>query len=128
VQGLGRGGAQEHDEDGLVGECSTAGQVNAAVATFRPAVVLLDVFLPDGSGLDVLGDVTEQHPELAVVVLTSSQDEEHLLAALRAGAVSYLPKTARADQVVAAVRAAARGESVLEPRLARPPGPRPARP
>jgi two-component system, NarL family, response regulator LiaR len=51
-------------------------------------------------------------------MLTSSQDDEHLLAAVRAGALAYLPKTAGVDQVVTAVRAAARGESVLEPRIA----------
>src|SRR4029453_11549627 len=49
---------------------------------------------------------------------TSSQDDQHLLAAIRAGALAYLPKTAGVDQVVTAVRAAARGESVLEPRIA----------
>jgi DNA-binding NarL/FixJ family response regulator len=51
-------------------------------------------------------------------MLTSSHDDQHLLAAIRAGAIAYLPKTAGVDQVVTAVRAAARGESVLEPRLA----------
>jgi NarL family two-component system response regulator LiaR len=51
-------------------------------------------------------------------MLTSSQDDQHLLAAIRAGALAYLPKTAGVDQVVTAVRAAARGESVLEPRIA----------
>jgi NarL family two-component system response regulator LiaR len=53
-----------------------------------------------------------------VLMLTSSQDDQHLLAAIRAGALAYLPKTAGVDQVVTAVRAAARGESVLEPRIA----------
>ena len=51
-------------------------------------------------------------------MLTSSQDDQHLLAAIRAGALAYLPKTAGVEQVVTAVRAAARGESVLEPRIA----------
>jgi len=51
----------------------------------------------------------------AVLVLTSSQDDEHLVQAVKAGALSYLPKTAGVDQVIESVRAAARGESVLQP-------------
>jgi len=107
-------------EDGIevVGDCATAAQVAAAVATYRPDVLLLDLFLPGGNGLDVLAETKAAHPQVEVVVLTSSQDEEHLLAALRGGAASYLPKTAAVDQVVASVRAAARGESLLEPRVA----------
>jgi NarL family two-component system response regulator LiaR len=102
----------------VVGECADAAQVPAALATCRPSVLLLDLYLPGASGLDVLAAAKAGHPGVEVVVLTSSQDEDHLLAALRAGAISYLSKTAAVDQVVAAIRAAARGESLLEPRLA----------
>lgn len=103
----------------VVGECAEAGQVAGAILAGRPTVLLLDLFLPGRHGLlDVLTQTKAAHPDVEVVVLTSSEEDDHLLAALRAGAVSYLPKTAPVDRVVAAIRAAARGESVLEPRIA----------
>ncbi len=70
---------------------------------------------PHLDGLAVLKAMQEERLEARVLVLTSSQNEDHLLAAVRAGALSFLPKTAGADLVVESVRAASRGESVLEP-------------
>ncbi|HEV2873223.1 MAG TPA: response regulator transcription factor, partial [Actinomycetota bacterium] len=89
-----------------------------AVRTLEPAVVLLDLLLPGQDGISVLGQIRQDRPATEVLVLTSSSDDEHLLAAVRAGALAYLPKTAGVDQVVTSVRAAARGESVLEPKIA----------
>jgi NarL family two-component system response regulator LiaR len=77
--------------------------------------VLLDLFMPRLDGLGVLDAMSEEGLTAAVLVLTSSPDDQHLVAALKAGALSYLPKTAGVDQVIDAVRAAARGESVLQP-------------
>jgi NarL family two-component system response regulator LiaR len=107
-------------EEGIevVGECADGPSAIQAVRTLEPAVVLLDLFLPGQDGICVLGQIKQDRPATEVLVLTSSSDEEHLLAAVRAGALAYLPKTAGVDQVVASVRAAARGESVLEPRIA----------
>jgi two-component system, NarL family, response regulator LiaR len=107
-------------EEGIevVGECADGPSALQAVRTLEPAVVLLDLFLPGQDGISVLGQIKQDRPATEVLVLTSSSDEEHLLAAVRAGAIAYLPKTAGVDQVVASVRAAARGESVLEPRIA----------
>jgi len=107
-------------EDGIevVGECADGPSAIQAVRTLAPTVVLLDLFLPGQDGLGVLGRIKQDRPATEVLMLTSSQDDEHLLAAVRAGALAYLPKTAGVDQVVASVRAAARGESVLEPRIA----------
>jgi two-component system, NarL family, response regulator LiaR len=74
--------------------------------------------LPGQDGIGVLAQIKQDRPATEVLMLTSSADDEHLLAAVRAGALAYLPKTAGVDQVVTSVRAAARGESVLEPRIA----------
>jgi NarL family two-component system response regulator LiaR len=106
-------------EDGIqvLGEAADGPSAIAAVRTLAPTVVLLDLFLPGQDGLGVLAQLKQDRPATEVLMLTSSHDDQHLLAAIRAGALAYLPKTA-VDQVVAAVRAAARGESVLEPRLA----------
>jgi NarL family two-component system response regulator LiaR len=107
-------------EDGIqvIGECADGPTAIQAVRTLAPTVVLLDLFLPGPDGISVLGQIKQDRPATEVLMLTSSTDEEHLLAAVRAGALAYLPKTAGVEQVVTAVRAAARGDSVLEPRIA----------
>ncbi|MGI5242059.1 response regulator [Dactylosporangium sp. CA-139066] len=111
-------------EDGIevVGECADGASALQAVRSLEPTVVLLDLFLPGlapgENGLSVLTHIKRDRPATEVLMLTSSNADEHLLAAVRAGALAYLPKTAGVDQVVASVRAAARGESLLEPRIA----------
>jgi NarL family two-component system response regulator LiaR len=107
-------------EDGIqvIGEAADGPSAIQAVLALAPTVVLLDLFLPGQDGLSVLTQLKHDRPATEVLMLTSSQDDQHLLAAIRAGALAYLPKTAGVDQVVTAVRAAARGESVLEPRIA----------
>jgi DNA-binding NarL/FixJ family response regulator len=109
---------EQEDDLQVVGECADGPSAIQAVRTLQPTVVLLDLFLPGPDGISVLGQIKHDRPATEVLMLTSSQDDQHLLAAIRAGALAYLPKTAGVDQVVTAVRAAARGESVLEPRIA----------
>jgi NarL family two-component system response regulator LiaR len=105
---------QESDID-VVGEAGDGRAALQAIRDLAPDVVLLDMLMPvlDGKGvLDAL-----RHEELcpAVVVLTSYPGEEQAIAAVRAGALSYLPKSTAIDRVTDAVRAAAAGGSVLEP-------------
>lgn len=115
----------------VAGEAADGAAALAAIRALRPDVVLLDLLMPRLDGLGVLAALTAQargesggtdpgtapgrDPAPAVLVLTSSPDDQHLVQAIRAGALSYLPKTAGVDQVIEAVRAAARGESVLQP-------------
>jgi DNA-binding NarL/FixJ family response regulator len=106
--------SQEDDVE-VVGEAADGVEALESVRRLRPDVILLDLFMPRLDGLAVLKAMQQDGLEAKVLVLTSSQNEDHLLAAVRAGALSFLPKTAGVDQVVASVRAAARGESVLEP-------------
>ena len=108
----------QEDDIEVVGECADGPSAIQAVRTLKPTVVLLDLFMPGPDGLSVLAQIKQDRPATEVLMLTSSSDDEHLLAAVRAGALAYLPKTAGVDQVVTSVRAAARGESVLEPRIA----------
>jgi NarL family two-component system response regulator LiaR len=127
--------SQERDVE-VVGEAEDGVQVLQVVAATRPEVLLLDLFMPalDGHGvLAALGDAAHQP---AVVVLTSAADDEHLVRAVQAGATSYLLKTAAAEEVIAAVRAAAAGTANLSPdvvtrltrALRRPPPPDPFQP
>ena len=99
----------------VAGEAADGVAALDAIRDIRPDVVLLDLFMPRLDGLAVLAAMREQRLTAAVLVLTSSADDQHLVQAIKAGALSYLPKTAGVDQVVDAVRAAARGESVLQP-------------
>ena len=99
----------------VAGEAADGSAALDAIRAMRPDVVLLDLFMPRLDGLGVLDAMSEEGLTAAVLVLTSSPDDQHLVAALKAGALSYLPKTAGVDQVIDAVRAAARGESVLQP-------------
>jgi NarL family two-component system response regulator LiaR len=107
-------------EDGIevVGECADGAGAVQAVRSLEPTVVLLDLLMPGPNGISVLAEIKRERPATEVIVLTSSSDDEHLLAAIRGGAVAYLPKSARVDRVVESVRAAVRGESVLEPGIA----------
>jgi NarL family two-component system response regulator LiaR len=107
-------------EDGIevVGDCADGTDAIAAVRRLRPTVVLLDLFLPGQDGISVLTQIKQECPATEVLMLTSSTDDEHLLGALRAGALAYLRKTAGVEQIVGSVRAAARGESMLDPRIA----------
>ncbi len=107
-------------EDGIevVAECPDGPSAITAVRRLAPTVVLLDLFMPGPAASDVLAQIKRDRPATEVLMLTSSTADEHLLAAIRAGALAYLPKTAGVDQVVASVRAAARGESLLDPQIA----------
>jgi len=97
----------------LVGEAERAADVDALVAATEPDVVLLDIRLPDGSGLEVNRALAARYPDVRVIVLTMSEDHETVLTALRDGARGYLVKGAGPDQVEQAVRAVAADDVVL---------------
>jgi DNA-binding NarL/FixJ family response regulator len=84
----------------------------------QPDVMLMDVGLPGRSGLDALADVIGLAPECRVVILTVFEDEKKISAAIAAGACGYLLKTARPDEIVAAIHEAAAGGSPMSPGVA----------
>jgi two-component system, NarL family, response regulator LiaR len=107
---------QEEDIE-VAGECADGARAIARLASLRPDVMLLDMVMPGTGGLEVLKAIGDGSAgwSPAVIVLTSFQEDERVIEAVRAGALSYLPKTTAVDQVVAAVRAAARGGSIFDP-------------
>jgi NarL family two-component system response regulator LiaR len=102
----------------VVGQCADGHEAVATVAQLVPAVVLLDLLMPGLDGLGALRRIKARSPTTKVVVLTSYTGEDRLFDAIKAGATSYLLKTAGAREVIGAVRAAARGDSVLDPAVA----------
>ncbi|HEY7625901.1 MAG TPA: response regulator transcription factor [Ilumatobacteraceae bacterium] len=109
---------EEMDGIELVGEAQRADQVAVLVETALPTVVLLDVRLPDGSGLEVNRWIADHHPEVHVVMLTMSEDLDTALTALRDGASGYLVKGAGPERVEHAIRTVAAGDVVLDQTLA----------
>lgn len=107
-------------EDGvvIVAEVGTASAALASVAEHEPDVLVLDLHLPDGSGIDVARDVAATAPETRVLVLTMDSADVTAIAALRAGARGFLLKEAAAESIGAAVAALVRGEVVLDAKLA----------
>ncbi len=108
----------EMDGVEVAGEAERADEVPALVDPAPPDVVLLDVRLPDGSGLEVNRWLAEHHPSVKVIVLTMSEDHETVLTALHDGARGYLVKGAGPDQVEHALRAVAAGDVVLDREMA----------
>ena len=82
---------------------------------FRPDIVVMDVRLPDGTGIEACREIRAELPETRVIMLTSYPDEEAVLSAIVAGASGYLLKQVRARDLVAALEAVGRGESLLDP-------------
>jgi DNA-binding NarL/FixJ family response regulator len=105
-QGL-RRAFDRHPDFEVKAEASSLKAAQRLAAELLPDVVVCDIRLPDGSGLDVVRRWREQRPEVGLVVLTMYAGDEHLFAALEAGASAFVPKDAPSDDVVAAARHAA---------------------
>jgi DNA-binding NarL/FixJ family response regulator len=99
----------------VVGEASTAEEAVRRIPAVRPDVAVLDVRLPDGSGVEVCREVRSQLPGLACLMLTSFSDDDALFEAIMAGASGYVLKQIRGNDLVTAIRRVARGESLLDP-------------
>jgi DNA-binding NarL/FixJ family response regulator len=102
----------------VVGEAGTAAEAVALARQARPDVVLMDVRLPDGSGIEACRKIKSENPECRVVMLTSYSDEEAIVGAVMAGANGYLLKQADSERLTQAIRDAASGASSLDPRAA----------
>lgn len=117
-QGLRRAFEREDDFE-VIGEASTCRDAMSLLATERPDVVVLDVRLPDGSGMDVARRSRAAAPDLGIVILTMYAGDDQLFDSLEAGASAFVPKDAPAQDVVAAARhAAAAPKSFTAPDLA----------
>jgi len=103
----------------IVGEASTAQEAIQAAQSFDPDVVLMDIGLPDMSGIEATRAIKKKSPHIAVVALTIHEDEEYFFQMLDAGASGYVPKRAAPEELITAIREAAAGEVYLFPSLAK---------
>jgi|NGEPerStandDraft_6_1074524.scaffolds.fasta_scaffold118788_1 two-component system response regulator DevR len=97
----------------VVGECGTASEALRTIAAVRPDVVLLDIRLPDGSGIQVCREVRSADPSIQVLMLTSYEDEEAVAASVQAGARGVALKQIRSHELVEAIRNVAAGRALL---------------
>ncbi|KMS78152.1 response regulator [Streptomyces leeuwenhoekii] len=103
------------DDIEVVGEAGTAADALARIPATRPDVAVLDVRLPDGSGVEVCRDVRSRDESIRCLMLTSFSDDEALFDAIMAGASGYVLKDIRGGELLAAVRDVAAGGSLLDP-------------
>ena len=103
------------DDIEIVGEAGTAAEALTRIPATRPDVAVLDVRLPDGSGVEVCREIRSQRPEIKCLMLTSFSDDEALFDAIMAGAAGYVLKAIRGTDLLSAVRDVAAGKSLLDP-------------
>jgi two-component system response regulator DevR len=99
----------------VVAQAGSVAESISQAARFQPDLVIMDVRLPDGSGIEACREIRAARPETRVVMLTSYPDEEAVLSAIIAGASGYLLKQIRGRELVSALEAVGRGESLLDP-------------
>jgi DNA-binding NarL/FixJ family response regulator len=101
----------------VVGEAGSVSEAIKVAAREKPDVVVMDVRLPDGTGVEACREIRAERPETRMIMLTSYADEEAVMASILAGASAYLLKQTRGQQLAEAVEAVARGESLLDPQV-----------
>ncbi|WP_432506049.1 response regulator [Kineococcus arenarius] len=106
------------DDIDVVGEACDGAEAVGRVEELLPDVVLMDVWMPRRSGIDACAEIKAVAPSTRILMLTSSEEEDDLFAAVRAGANGYLLKDVPAEEVADAIRAVVTGQSLITPRMA----------
>ncbi len=107
------------DDVDVIGTATNGAEALDVVAEKAPNVVLMDLNMPVMGGVEATGRIRSEHPDVVVLVLTTFDDDESILAALQAGASGYLTKDADRATILQAVRAADHGQTVLSPEVQR---------
>ena len=103
----------------IVGEAGTGHEALALVKELQPNIVLMDIGLPDMSGIEVTRQIKQQWPAVAIVALTIHEDEEYFFKMLQAGVSGYVPKRAAPEELLTALQTAIDGDVYLYPSLAK---------
>jgi two-component system response regulator NreC len=110
---------ENEDDLVLIGEAGNGMQALELADQLRPDVVIMDITLPDISGIEVTQRLKLAHPQMAVVALTIHEDQQYFFEMLRVGASAYVPKRAAPDDLITAIRAAYHGDVYIYPSLAK---------
>ncbi|UAC48990.1 response regulator transcription factor [Bacillus aquiflavi] len=102
----------------VIGEASSGRGAVELVRKKKPEVVLMDLLMEDGTGIEATREILSFYPECKIIIITSFYDDEQVFPAIEAGAFSYMLKTAQAQDVVNAIKKAVKGEAVIEPKVA----------
>lgn len=108
---------ETEDDLSLVGEASDGAEALRLCAELRPDVVLMDLRMPGMDGITAIEKLRQSQPEIAVVILTTFNEDELMLRGIRAGARGFLLKDTNRGTLFNAIRAAARGETLLQPEI-----------
>ncbi|HLA87581.1 MAG TPA: response regulator transcription factor [Anaerolineales bacterium] len=103
----------------IVGEAGSAAEALTETERVQPNVILMDIGLPDKTGIEATREIKNKFPEVYIVALTIHEDEEYFFQMLDAGASGYVPKRAAPEELITAIKAAANGEVYLYPSLAK---------
>jgi DNA-binding NarL/FixJ family response regulator len=106
---------ERHPRFEVIAEASTAREAIDRVKQYSPDVVVMDIRLPGGSGIEACEEITENYPNSKVIMLTSYAEDEMLFSAIRAGAAGYVLKQIGGEDLVKAIEAVGRGEALLDP-------------
>jgi NarL family two-component system response regulator LiaR len=109
-----RGYLEAQPDIAIAGEAASGEEAVHLAADHRPDVILMDLVMPGMGGVEATRRVLQVSPDSQVIVLTSFHGDEHIFPAIKAGALSYLLKNVRPEELAGAVRAAAQGEAVLD--------------
>jgi NarL family two-component system response regulator LiaR len=102
----------------IIGEASSGNEAVKSLKDITPNVVLMDLIMENGNGIEATKEIIKIHPDCKVIILTSFYDDEQVFPAIEAGAFSYVLKTASADEISDTIKKAYAGESVIESKVA----------
>ena len=102
----------------VVGEATSGGEAVARAAELQPDVVLMDLQMPGGNGIEATREIVHESPSIRVLVVTLFEDDDSVFMALRSGARGYVLKDADEEELVRAIRAVGRGEAIFSPAVA----------
>lgn len=109
---------QTDDAIDVIGQAESGHRGAQLIIEQKPDVVLMDLMMEDGNGIDATKLITRKIPDCKIIILTSFYDDEQIFPAIEAGAFSYILKTSSADEIVSAIKKANQGETVIEPKVA----------
>lgn len=109
---------ETEDDLEVIGQAHSGKTAIEKARQLQPDVILMDLIMADGTGIEASTHIKQEFPDIQIIILTSYIDENLVFPALEAGALSYLLKTASAEEIVQAIRSAPKQEAIIEPKVA----------